>query len=162
MLHSCPYPAAWRHSASPRRVCQHLDSMTPHLSRYCCLETVIYIQICQPGVNKAINCVKKGIPQEYLVILQILSGWLKRPLFDRLKKTEIFRTYFSNAIWVFVCLFLVKHPWWLQSPEPLQTFWGGSVWGSRPRSLQPAPFFGTKHLQGRECEALQETGSHMY
>lgn len=96
-----------------------------------------------------------------LLNIILASDWLKRPLFDHLRKTEVFRPYSSNAIWLFDCLSLVKHPWWLQSPEPLQTFWGGSVGGSRPWSLQPASFFGTKHLQGCECEALQETGRHM-
>lgn len=47
MLHSCPWPADCQHSTSPRRVYQHPGSMTPHLSRYYRLETIIYIQISQ-------------------------------------------------------------------------------------------------------------------
>lgn len=64
---------------------------------------------------------------------------------------------------VFVSNFasLVKHPWWLQSPEPLQAFSGGSVRSSRPWKLQCSSCSGTEHLQGCECKELWETGRHL-
>lgn len=125
-------------------------------------QTVLFLKKTNMQLNlEYVYCKgEKKILVSSLLNIKLASAWLKRPLFEHLKKTEIFRTYFSNTIWLFDCLSLVKHPRWLQSPEPLQTFWGGCVGGSRSRSLQPASFFGRKHLQGRECEALQETGRH--
>lgn len=56
---------------------------------------------------------------------------------------------------------LVQHPWWLQSPEPLQAFSGGSVRSSGPWKLQCSSCSGTEHLQGCECKELLETGRHL-
>lgn len=87
----------------------------------------------------------------------------------------LLREFFSTAIsfCLSVCLSScwthvssAKHPWWPQSPEPLQAFWRGSVGGSGPRGLQFASCFG-KYAQGSDCccrtgwEAWQENGRHM-
>lgn len=173
---SCPLPAGWLYSLSPKTIYQLSDSMTAHLWRYgspgmCFLLWMLLWY--RRGTAKTKQY--KSLP--YVSIMLKLVVWPHRnsqpTRVGQLMNTDTTKNIY-NGFWVFITsgmMFsmafvsnfasLVKHPWWLQSPEPLQAFSGGSVRCSRPRKLQCSSCSGTEHLEGCECEELWETGRHL-